>query len=77
MKNNNGLNDIAKYIIKDSIFTNMFKIKKYARQLYIALHPEDTSVKEDDIFSTGAVAKLNYLLKSEFLDKGYLQNFSK
>ena len=41
--------EIAKYTIKDSLFTNLFQDKKYLLQLYKALHSEDDSVKEDDI----------------------------
>lgn len=40
--------DIAKYTIKDSIFTNLFQDKKYLIQLYRALHPEDTETTEDE-----------------------------
>ena len=35
--------------IKDSLFTKMFREKKYVLRLYKDLHPEDTSVTEDDI----------------------------
>ncbi len=38
----------SKYIAKDSVFRNLFGIKKYAAQLYMALHPNET-VTEDDI----------------------------
>lgn len=38
---------IAKYTIKDSVFTNLFQDKKYLIQLYRALHPEDTKTTED------------------------------
>ena len=38
----------SKYIAKDSVFRNLFGIKKYAAQLYMALHPDET-VTEDDI----------------------------
>ena len=33
--------DIAKYTIKDSVFTNLFQNKKYLIQLYKTIHPED------------------------------------
>lgn len=39
--------EAAKHTIKDSVFTNLFKEKKYLLQLYKALHPEDTEVTED------------------------------
>lgn len=41
--------DIAKYTIKDSVFTNLFQDKKYLIQLYRALHPEDTETTEDEL----------------------------
>jgi len=34
--------------IKDSVFTYLFSDPQYARELYLYLHPEDTSVTEDD-----------------------------
>jgi len=37
-----------KYTVKDSVFTFLFKLPEYARQLYLTLHPGDTGVKEDD-----------------------------
>lgn len=58
MKNNNEVNaaenrikdeEVARYTIKDSIFTNLFQDKKYLIQLYKALHPEDTEVTEDEL----------------------------
>ncbi len=41
--------NIAKYTIKDSVFSDLFKIKKYLLQLYKALHPEDTTATEDKL----------------------------
>jgi len=41
--------DIAKYTIKDSLFTNLFQDKKYLIQLYRALHPEYTETTEDEL----------------------------
>ena len=40
---------IAKYTIKDSVFTNLFQDKKYLIQLYRALHPEDTETTENEL----------------------------
>ena len=34
--------------VKDSVFPYLFKQPEYTRQLYLALHPEDTDVKESD-----------------------------
>lgn len=39
--------EAAKHTIKDSVFTNLFKEKKYLLQLYKTLHPEDAEVTED------------------------------
>ena len=39
--------EVVKHTIKDSVFTNLFKEKKYLLQLYKTLHPEDTEVTED------------------------------
>jgi len=35
--------------IKDSIFTTLFRIPEYSLDMYRSLHPEDTSVTEEDI----------------------------
>ena len=37
-----------KYTLKDSVFTFLFKQPQYARELYLALHPEDSDVTETD-----------------------------
>ncbi|KAI4451898.1 hypothetical protein C823_006458 [Eubacterium plexicaudatum ASF492] len=34
---------------KDSVFRDLFGDRKYALQLYQAIHPEDTNVTESDI----------------------------
>lgn len=34
--------------VKDSVFTYLFSDPRYARELYLYLHPEDTSVTEAD-----------------------------
>ena len=41
--------EVAKHTIKDSVFTNLFKEKKYLLQLYKSLHPEDAEVTEDEL----------------------------
>ena len=38
---------IVKYTIKDSVFSDLFKIKKYLLQLYKSLHPEDKTATEN------------------------------
>lgn len=37
-----------KYTVKDSVFSFIFKQPENTRQLYLALHPEDTGVTEAD-----------------------------
>lgn len=36
---------VMKRTIKDSVFTNLFKDKKYLIQLYQALHPSDSATR--------------------------------
>ena len=38
-----------KRTIKDSIFTFLFGEPEYTMELYQALHPEDTTVKDSDV----------------------------
>jgi len=59
---------IAKYTIKDSVFTDLFKDKKYTLLLYKALHPEDNSVKEDDITP---ITLENVLMANMYNDLGF------
>lgn len=54
--------------IKDSVFTYLFRSPEYTHRLYLALHPEDTSVNEDDceiitlenVLSSGAYNDLGF-----------------
>ncbi len=39
----------VKSTVQDSIFCNLFKIKKYLLQLYQALHPEDSNMTEEGL----------------------------
>ena len=64
-QNNDAL---AKHVIKDSVFGDLFSDKKYLRQLYLALHPEDSSVTEDDL--TDVTIK-NVFLNGQFNDLGF------
>ena len=48
--------------VKDSVFTYLFKQPEYTRQLYLALHPEDTSVQESD-FKLVTLEKVRNVLK--------------
>ena len=40
---------VAKHTVKDSVFTALFKEKKYLIELYRAIHPEDREATEDDL----------------------------
>lgn len=60
--------EIVKYTVKDSVFTNLFKEKKYLIQLYKALHPEDADVTEDDLQD---VTVSNVLVNDIYNDVGF------
>ena len=60
---------IAKYTIKDSVFSDLFKIKKYLLQLYRALHPEDKTATESEL--TDITIK-NVLTDGIYNDLGFL-----
>jgi hypothetical protein len=61
---------IAKYTIKDSVFTNLFQDKKYLIQLYKTLHPEDTDVTEDELSD---ITIHNILTDDIYNDLGFLK----
>lgn len=48
-KNESTMHGNIKGTVKDSIFCNLFKTRKYLLQLYQALHPEDGSMTEDGL----------------------------
>ena len=52
---------------KDSVFCDLFRERKYALQLYRAIHPEDTEVTEADI---GDVTIKNIFTDQEYNDLG-------
>ena len=66
---------IAKYTIKDSVFSDLFKIKKYLLQLYRALHPEDKTATENEltditiknVLTDGIYNDLGFLLGEKFM----------
>ena len=64
----NKENSVVKHTVKDSVFTNLFKEKKYLVQLYQALHPEG-SVTEDDIKE---VTVSNVLVDDIYNDIGFI-----
>ena len=61
--------------VKDSVFTYLFRQPEYTRQLYLSLHPEDSSVTEADfkivtlenILSTGLYNDLGVLVRSTLI----------
>ncbi len=54
--------------IKDSVFTDLFRNKKYLLQLYKALHPEDSSASEDDIED---ITLKHVLVDADYNDLGF------
>ncbi len=65
----NAINEgIAKYTVKDSVFTDLFKDKKYTLMLYKALHNEDNDVTEDDITP---ITLENVLMSNMYNDLGF------
>lgn len=64
-KNDDG---IVRHTLKDSVFTSLFKEKKYLMQLYQALHPEDRDVTEDDLQD---VTVSNVLVNDIYNDIGF------
>lgn len=59
---------VAKYTVKDSVFTSLFRDPKYLLQLYQALHPEDHEATEDSITN---VTITNVLLDQYYNDVGF------
>lgn len=60
---------IPKRKIKDSLFIFLFQVKRYLLELYKALHPEDTTVTENDI----QIVTLNtVLVNGIYNDLGFL-----
>ena len=60
---------------KDTVFRDLFSNKKYLLQLYLALHPDDTSITENDldivtlesIFMNGVYNDLGFLVRENQL----------
>ncbi|MGM9938033.1 MAG: hypothetical protein ACI38A_11875 [Candidatus Ornithomonoglobus sp.] len=55
--------------IKDSVFTNIFKDKKYVVQLYKALFPDSEDITEDDVT---ILTLENILMNSMYNDLGFM-----
>ena len=60
--------EVVKYTVKDSLFTNLFREKKYLIQLYRVLHPEDKKATEGDLQD---VTISNVLVNDIFNDVGF------
>lgn len=60
-------NDV-KRTIKDSVFSDLFGIKKYLFQLYQTLHPEDTKTSEEDLTD---IRLKNILVDDLYNDLGF------
>ena len=66
---------VAKYTIKDSVFSDLFRIKKYLLQLYKSLHPEDKTATENEltditiknILTDGIYNDLGFLFREKFM----------
>jgi len=61
--------EIAKYTMKDSVFTNLFQEKRYIIQLYRALHPEDTETTENELKD---ITIKNILVDACYNDLGFM-----
>lgn len=59
---------VPKRDIKDSVFTFLFSDLEYTKQLYLSLHPEDTTVQADDI---KLVTLENILAIGQYNDLGF------
>lgn len=59
----------VKYTVKDSVFTSLFREKKYLLQLYRALHPEDKETTEEDLTN---ITIENVLLNGQHNDLGFM-----
>ena len=62
------LETTPKIKINDSVFTNLFRQKRYMRELYLALHPDD-SIAEDELET---VTIENVLVDDIYNDLGFL-----
>lgn len=72
-KKRRGLEDAAKgnfvkHTVKDSVFSDIFGMKKYLLQLYQALHPEDKETGEDDLKN---ITIKNILINGQYNDLGF------
>ncbi len=61
--------EIAKYTVRDTVFSSLFQEKKYLIQLYRALHPEDTETTEADLTN---ITIRNVLTDGIYNDLGFI-----
>ncbi|MCI8646353.1 MAG: hypothetical protein HFE76_06015 [Firmicutes bacterium] len=61
--------EIAKYTVRDTVFSSLFQEKKYLLQLYRALHPEDTETTEADLTN---ITIQNVLTDGIYNDLGFI-----
>ena len=59
----------VKYTVRDSVFSYLFHLPEYMRELYLTLHPEDTDVKEKDC---SAFTLENVLTNGQYNDLGIM-----
>ena len=59
---------MPKHKIRDSVFTDLFRDKKYLLQLYQALHPEDSDTTEEEIAD---VTVRHVLVDGDYNDLGF------
>ena len=60
----------VKGTVKDSVFRDLFGDRRYALQLYQALHPEDKKVREEDLKT---VTLENIFTDSIYNDLGFIK----
>ncbi len=66
-----GTTGAVKHKAKDSVFTDLFRDKKYLLQLYQALHPEDKTATEDSLTD---ITINNVLVNGQYNDLGFMVN---
>ena len=67
-KEKSSENVIVKRNIKDCVFTDLFSNKKYLRELYLSLHPEDSYITEEDLTD---ITIENVLVNNLYNDLGF------
>ena len=75
LKRNKNNKHIVKKNIKSSVFTHLFSISKYKKELYVSLHPKDNDIEEKEIktwtlssiFTNIQINDLSLLVKNKLL----------